>query len=308
VTVIRTVDLAGRRLLTAAVRRLPPAAVVPLRRVPVLRGVLRRGGLPASVRTFTLPGNPALRFTAADSLVAAQLYWFGERGWEPELLPWWRFLCRRADAILELGSNIGYFAVQGGRAAPWARYVAVEPHPVSARLCRANLALNGVCSVEVITAAASANPGVAGTPLVVPWEQLGAPTVAFVAADSELPASMARQGTVTTVSTVDVRPLLAGVDLVKLDVEGQEHTLLAAGWRQLADSRPTVVVEVLAGTPRLRAVLVRLCTELGYRAYVPHARGLGSLPVRRLPAVSLQHEFGVNDLVLCARYELGQCS
>ena len=34
--------------------------------------------------------------------------------------------------MLELGTNVGYFAVQGGRAAPGARYVAVEPHPLSA--------------------------------------------------------------------------------------------------------------------------------------------------------------------------------
>jgi FkbM family methyltransferase len=255
------------------------------------------------VRTFTLPDNPGLCFTNADSLVVQQLYWFGERGWEPELLPWWRYFCVRAARILDLGTNVGYFAVQGGRVAPRARYVAVEPHPVSARLCRENLALNGISSVELVAAAASADPHARVTELVIPWEQLGAPTVAFLPGGSELPRDMAaRPGTAITVPTVDIRALLAGVDLVKLDVEGQEHALLGAGWPQLAESRPTIVVEVLRGTPQLRAVLVRLCTELGYRAYVPGTGRLRSLPVRRLPAVSLQREYGVNDLVLCARY------
>jgi hypothetical protein len=104
----RSAHLAGRRLLTGVVGRLPPGVLAPLRRpaggsrafAPVLdaaREVLRRGGLPRAVRTFTLPGNPSLRFVNADSLVLQQLYWFGEEGWEPELLPWWRYACRRAS-------------------------------------------------------------------------------------------------------------------------------------------------------------------------------------------------------------------
>ena len=71
-------------------------------------------------------------------------------------MPWWRLLCRRSAAVIELGSNIGYWAVQGAKAGPAARYVAVEPHPESARICRANLALNDVTSVDVVEAAAVA--------------------------------------------------------------------------------------------------------------------------------------------------------
>ena len=270
----------------------------------VLRGLFR-GGIPRAVSTFRLPDNPDLEFVAIDSQVLEQLYWCGEQGWEPELLPWWRACCRGSRSVLELGTNIGYFAVQGATAAPRARYLAVEPHPVSARVCRENLALNGLGSVEVLAVAAVADPARASVELVIPWEQLGTPTVAFLPGGSELPRRMAdRAGTAVRVPAVDVRSLLSDVDLLKLDVEGQEHALLAAAWQQLREHRPTVVVEVLPGTPLLRDVLVRLCTELAYTCYVPTPTTLVPLAPCRLRAVSLRSEYGVHDLVLCARDRL----
>jgi FkbM family methyltransferase len=309
---VRAAHLAGRYLLTGAVRRLPPGVAAPLRgpgdagRVlnPVLRTVrevLRRGGIPRAAETFRLADRPDLRFVNADSLVLQQLYWFGEQGWEPELLPWWRHFCRRASRIVELGTNVGYFAVQGAKAAPHARYIAVEPHPVSARVCRQNLALNGITSVEVLTVAAAADPALTTTQLVVPWEQLRTPTVAFMPVESELPEGMAsRAATIIDVPAIDVRSLLGDVDLLKLDVEGQEHTLLSAGWPELQAHRPTIFVEVLPGTPRLRALLIRLCTELGYRCYAPARDRLIPLSVSEISTISPQREHGTNDLVLCA--------
>ena len=250
---------AGRRRRPAAAghgRRPPPwrghdgAPIPAVRARDAVLEALRRGGIPAAVTTFPLPDNRALRFVNEESLVLHQLYWFGERGWEPQLLPWWRRFCGRATGILELGANVGYFTVQGARAARRARYVAVEPHPVSAGVCRANLDLNRVSSVELVTAAAVAGAAQAAVELRVPRDQLATPTVAFLGAGTELPEPMSRHVTRTIpVPAVDVRSLLPGVDLLKLDVEGQEHALLAACREHLSARRPTVVVEVLPGRP-----------------------------------------------------------
>jgi len=267
-----------------------------------LREALRRGGIPAGVATFTLADNPELRFVSHDSLVLHQLYWFGEQGWEPQLLPWWRRCCADASAILELGANVGYFTVQGARAAPRARYVAVEPHPVSAGVCRANLALNRVRSVELVEAAAVAGPGPAAVQLQVPAGQLATPTVAFLGDGTELPGPMRRHVTGTVaVPAVDVRALLAGVDLVKLDVEGQEHALLAAARDHLRTHRPTVFVEVLPGTTRLRRLLVELCRDHGYRCWVPAPDGrLVGLEAADLLGARLLDRYGGQDVILSA--------
>lgn len=305
---------AGRRVMCAVVRRLPgpvadrlrtslpaPATTLLGRLRRALLTALRHGGIPAAVQTFQLADNPARSFASADSLVLAQLYWFGEQGWEPELLPWWRYLCRRSSAILELGANVGYYVVQGMLAAPEVHYTAVEPHPTSVSLCRANLGLNGITSVTLVAGAAVADLAAATARLVIPQDQLLAPTVAFLDGDSELPARMAGPvGAVIQVPTVDVRTLLDGVDLLKIDVEGQEHVLLAAANDHLQARRPTLVIEVLPGTAQLRRLLARLCGELGYRCYVPQPGRLVRLEPARLGEVALLGEYGVQDLILCA--------
>jgi FkbM family methyltransferase len=253
------------------------------------------------VSTFRLVDNPDLEFVAIDSQVLEQLYWSGEQGWEPELLPWWRAFCRNSRSVLELGTNIGYFAVQGGRAAPGVRYVAVEPHPVSVEICRTHLALNSVTSVEVVEAAAVADPAVSTVPLLVPADQAATPTVAFLSSDTELPSDMARDVTaVLNVPAIDVRLLVDGVDLIKMDVEGQEHVLLAAVRGHLRTRRPTLFVEVLAGTVQLRAVLADLCATDGYRCYALSRRGLVELEVGQLATVRLMDEYGCQDVILSA--------
>ena len=306
---------AGRRLARAVVGPLPEPLADSLRRglaagagtsVParIRRGVLRwlsRGGIPRAVSRFSLVDNPDLEFVATDSQVLEQLYWSGEDGWEPELLPWWRACCRNATSVLELGANIGYFAVQGGRAAPDVRYVAVEPHPVSAETCRSHLALNGVTSVELIQAAAVADDAVASVALLVPAGQAATPTVAFLSSDTELPADMARDViAVLDVPAIDVRRLVDGVDLIKMDVEGQEHVLLAAIRAHLRQRRPTLFVEVLAGTVELRAVLADLCATDGYRCYALSRRGLVELEAGQLATVRLMDEYGCQDVLLTA--------
>ena len=309
------VGLTARRAAAGVVRRLPvqvadriraPAPAPPGsargRARHLLLEALRRGGIPAGVTTFTLTDNPELRFVSHDSLVLDQLYWFGEQGWEPRLLPWWRRCCARASAVLELGANVGYFTVQGARAAPWARYLAVEPHPVSAGVCRANLALNRIGSVELVEAAAVAEAGCPAVELRVPAGQLATPTVAFLGEGTELPAPMRRHlaGTVA-VPAVDVRSLLAGVDLVKLDVEGQEHALLAAARDHLRAHHPTVFVEVLPGTARLRRLLAELCRDDGYRCFVPVADDrLVRLEAADLLGARLLERYGGQDVILSA--------
>jgi FkbM family methyltransferase len=306
--------LRSRRATTGVVRRIPvgianrlrgPVAGAPAsprhRAHEVLLNVLRRGGIPAGVETFTLAGNDALGFVNAESLVLHQLYWFGEQGWEPQLLPWWLRFCRRSSAILELGANVGYFTVQGATAAPHARYIAVEPYPFSARVCRANLELNRIESVELVEAAAVAHTGPPAVELRVPGDQLATPTVAFLGPDTELPEPMSRRVTQTvSVPAADVRSLLAGIDLLKLDVEGQEHALLMASREHLRARKPTVFVEVLPGTHRLRGLIADLCRDDGFSCYVPQGDSLIPLGTAEILGAPLLDRYGCQDVILSA--------
>jgi hypothetical protein len=138
----RTAALAVRHLPSALVMQVRQGAARGDRRWSLASRALRSGGIPPEVRVFSLS----------------------------------------ADKVLELGSSVGYYTVQGARAAPGVEYVAVEPHPESIETCRANLELNQVRNVRLINAAAVAHTDGGATDLVVPQTQLGHPTVAFLRA------------------------------------------------------------------------------------------------------------------------------
>jgi len=307
------VHAVGRRMLSAAVRRLPLTLSDALRRGAAtgtdsrwspanhrVVSTLRLGGIPARASTFVLADNPELTFVNADSLVLRQLYWLGQRGWEPELLPPWLHLCSRASSIVEIGANVGYYTVQGARAAPHARYVAVEPHPVAADILLANLRLNGIDSVRLIRAAAVGPTDATLVQLRVPrQDHFAAPAGGFVGSASELPAHLSHHiAEVIETPAVNIEELLTGTDLIKLDVEGYEHALLSAAEEYLREYRPSIVVEVLRGTPRLRALLSSLCTHSGFRFYAPSPSGLVEVHPQRIADVDLRKEFQTRDVIL----------
>lgn len=178
----RSVRAVTRMPAQALVRRLPPAfaeiARGPLPGDSSLRGRARRefcSGCCAGAGSRRTPAclhSPTTRSCGSWPLTrwcSRSCTGTGSRAGSPNC-------CRHAGGVLELGANMGYFTVQGGRAAPSTRYVAVEPHPGSWRICRDNLALNGVTSVRLLAAAAAADPTVSTVSLHVSADQLATPT------------------------------------------------------------------------------------------------------------------------------------
>jgi FkbM family methyltransferase len=316
---------AARITLSTALNLIPLEALQPLRRSypnsppgssrerlqSLLLGVVRYRGVPRSVDSFALADNPEVKIACADSFVAERLYWFGEKkGYEPEVLRWWKDFCARSTNILELGTNIGYFAVQGALANPGARYTAVEPHPGAAASCRRNLELNGITSVTLLEAAAVADPSLSSVELHLPGVKTRdhyaeAPSGSF-AGGNELHHQEVEDVASYPSITVEAQPLaglLPGVDLLKMDIEGQEHSLLSSVVDQLAASRPAMFLEVLEGTTRLRQLISELCDTLGYRLYVPTSTSLIPLEASELPGISLENRFQTKDLVMVCEPE-----
>lgn len=270
----------------------------------VALAVVRHRGVPAETKTFTLVDNPNLCLVNADSYVIERLYWFGERyGYEPEVLRWWREYCRRSTSILELGANVGYFTVQGAKAAPAARYQAVEPHPDCAAACRENLRINGITNVAVLEAAAVGELDAESVSLITPGgtnrDHYQAPCSGYVGRN-EMHRSRpdgASWGSVL-VAAARLADLVPGVDLLKLDVEGQELSLLSSIIGQIVALRPTIFVELLDDTPNLRTFIADLCESTGYRCFVPTVSGLRSLPTADIHTVSVIRSYRTRDVIL----------
>jgi FkbM family methyltransferase len=120
--------------------------------------------------------------------------------------------------ILDCGANVGVVTLYMKRRHPGARVTAFEADPAIASMLSRNIEANRLTNVDVIAAAV--------------WDSAGETTFIAEGADSGGVAKDYR-GTSRrriTVPTVRLREYLAAedqVDLLKLDIEGAEHRVLA---------------------------------------------------------------------------------
>lgn len=141
----------------------------------------------------------------------------------------WVIFCREeyavppdARLVVDVGANVGIFALWASRAAPGAVLVCVEPFPVTVQQLRDNLAawrLSDRC--DVVTDAVTATAGVRQMDTSPgPSQSRGVLSAAPQASDG------------VAVSSIQLEQLLArareagktsSVDLLKVDIEGSEH-------------------------------------------------------------------------------------
>jgi FkbM family methyltransferase len=131
----------------------------------------------------------------------------------------------RPPRIVDLGANIGLFALYALGRWPGAEVTSFEPDPDNLAILRRNAGASPDARWEVVPAGASTADG----------------TMPFMTGHFAVSrAADAGDAGSTTVPTRDVMPLLAGCDLLKMDIEGGEWPILADP--RLADLGAAVVV------------------------------------------------------------------
>ena len=253
----------------------------------------------ASLPAIVPADRSGLRFTNCDSMILPSIHWFGVYGYEGVLCDYWPLFCTGANNIVEIGANIGFFTVLGSRASPGGKYLAVEPLPENAALLRANLKLNGISHVTVVEAAAVAGKERDTVTLNVPQERYSVTVGAFVdnAAEGVSERMIERKVTVHARTMAD---LVSSADLIKIDAEGIEHHLLSAVFELIACRKPTIFVEVLPNSSKLKDVIVKLTQECKYRIYgVPayHHYEAREIAAEDLRAGALERMFS-KDVIL----------
>lgn len=139
--------------------------------------------------------------------------------------------------ILDLGANCGYAALYFGATYPGAKIAAVEPVPRNAAAFRKNVALNGLAPVLIEGAVAATD---------------GEAELYMTGNDScESLAPIHKWSARLTVRTLSMESILATlgwptVDLLKMDIEGYEKTLLAGSPKWL-DRIRAIVAELHGG-------------------------------------------------------------
>ena len=301
--------LALRNAYAAALRAVPDRLLIPMRdayiaapRASRRRAILHRvlQGLRykhpgARMEVFTVPDAPAVRFLNVNSIVMRHAYWFGLDGWEGAEIRAWQYFCSRASRILEVGGNVGFYTVCGGLSAPGADYTVVEPHPSTVRILRRNLALNGLDRIRVIEAAVVGAKTSERMTLAVPAaDQDEAPPGSFLAQGGELTVEAAASFEVPIVS---IGELIAGVDLLKLDVEGYEFDILTAARQELMAHQPVIFLEVLSIAPQLQRWVADLGWSGTYRIFACSSRMTEINPSDVLSG-RLRRLYGTRDVVL----------
>lgn len=229
-----------------------------------VRNELRRSRVTATYRVRESGLAVTIRHHSPDVLVLDEV--FSQREYNLPDIARLRLAERRHVRVADLGANIGLFGVWILGWFPQAQIVALEPDPSNARIHRLTIEANERALTWRLIEAGAA------TEAATLRFAVGSFTTSHVAGPRE--AGIEVEG-------VDVFPLLEGVDLVKMDIEGAE-------WPILRDSRfrdleaQVIVLEYHPESPAQAdpaGVAVGLLAEAGYAVEAHHQKqeGIGLL-------------------------------
>jgi FkbM family methyltransferase len=169
--------------------------------------------------TRPIPGVGLMRLHP-NNMVSFRLGIFGV--WEPTISRYMRSRIRDGAVCIDIGANVGYYALLMSRAAPNGRVYAVEPSPEIVGELRENLRLNQTANVTVAPFGVSDREEVLGF-------QLFANNHGASAFTAEGGQSLHLKPLDAIVPPED----LARAEVIKIDVEGMEARVLADIFRLL---------------------------------------------------------------------------
>lgn len=203
-------------------------------------------------------GPPFVMFCVNDDAVALDTLWNGRFGYEPGTLSTWSRLAAGSETVADVGAHVGYFTMIAALANPRAKVHAFEPvDMIHARLA-VNLRLNNVQNVRRHQAGVSSEPG---------WADIGVRFAGNLLSTGSTLEQSAGDAELKRIRLVTLDEVFDGtrLDLVKIDVEGHEMSVLRGARGTLARDRPTVLLEALVGAS-LDPLLAEF-SPLGYDAH-----------------------------------------
>ena len=215
--------------VAAALRRMGLGGLVDRARGRALR---RLGDFTERVGDVTLTGDVALHSHYVRQLKE------GER--ESATLRLFTEAVGQGSVVLDIGAHLGHFSIVAARRG--AQVVAFEPNPRTLPYLRRNLEANGVADrVRVVERAVGTTAGTATLYTSPAGDQ------------SSLHEHADADGAVAVeVTAVDSETTGMRVDVIKMDVEGAEVSVLEGMARTLADASPRLVLFVERNPAALR--------------------------------------------------------
>lgn len=232
-----------------------------------------------------LPQGKEIRLASnPTSYVAKMLFWEGPQGYEYNVFRVLSELVKDADTFIDVGANIGYYSVVAATCNPGLQVVSFEPLPSAYHYLRKNVYLNHLVNVTPLQMAVSDSVG------SLRFFASRNPKFPYVEHHLTGTGSLDREQASLThlLDSIDVdsvtldhytkRHGFPKVDLMKIDVEANEHRVLSGAERILSRDRPIVFCEVLSN--RVEGEIEDIFRRHGYLMFRVEARHL--VPVQRL--------------------------
>jgi FkbM family methyltransferase len=217
-----------------------------------------------------LPNGETLHLRSkGDDWVTNLVFWKGWKAYEPGTIDLFYRLAGRANVILDIGAYVGFFTLVGGLANRNARIYAFEAmEPIHRRLLE-NVERNGLKNVECVNAAVGDSNGQARFFFSMAALREGLPTSSSLSESfmAKAPELTGVDVPLLTIDTFSETHSIARVDLVKIDTETTEPSVLRGMRQVLSRDRPAIVCEVLQRRADTAAIESEL-RPLGYKFFL----------------------------------------
>jgi FkbM family methyltransferase len=183
-----------------------------------------------------------------------------EDWFEPEM-GFWRSYLKPGMVVIDVGANVGVYTFSAAaRVGSTGKVIAVEPTALCVKCLHETIQINNLQQVSVYAVAASDTEG----------------SLAFrVSASSEMnevvATSVEEEGLITIpclpLDTICEKENIQQVDIVKIDAEGHELSVLKGALHMLAACQPVILYENLAGASGVNLPVYDFLQALGYQLY-----------------------------------------
>jgi FkbM family methyltransferase len=207
---------------------------------------IRKNGL-----ALALPVGRTLRLDRdAGVTVASVLFWKGLAGYEEHTSKTLRFFFERATTFVDVGANYGIYSMMAALWNPNLRVMAFEPVPQIFDALRRNVALNGLEERISLHQVALADQTGTATFYLPSSGSNDLEATGTLAAASWQASRQSPTIEVRTARFDDWQPLPAKINLVKIDVEDFEASVLTGMEQTIRRDRPFIVCEILPRSHR----------------------------------------------------------
>lgn len=192
-----------------------------------------------------------------DDAIALQYLWTGGRLTEPVSINVWRKLARRSRTTLDIGAYTGFYALIAASVSSVPIYSYEPVSFIYARLAE-NVMLNGFSNVKFINKAVSDRIGTVEIGI-----RFGPQLFSSGSSISPEMVNKAAYSQPTHTVTVDSEHRDEKVDLIKIDVEGAEESVLKGAMALLTNSKPILLLETRSSS---HAACMSIIDSLGYKS------------------------------------------